>query len=263
MPVFATPEPITLDVDFPAGDLKVTASDRDDTVVDVRPARESGTDLEYAAAVRVEHSGGTVFIKAPTVAKLRRTPKLDITVALPSGSAMRVVSASGDVVTAGTLADVGVNTASGDIRIEHATTLRARSASGDVRCAVTDGFADVNVTSGDVHLAHVGGDLALTTASGTLQVGHAGGDVTAKCASGRLVIDAVVEGRVSVQSASGDITIGVTEGTAAWLDVTSLSGRVYSALSQADQPAAGERTVELSARSLSGDIAIMRAESGR
>ncbi|MGI8415742.1 MAG: DUF4097 family beta strand repeat-containing protein, partial [Nakamurella sp.] len=35
MPTFGTPEPITVTIDLPIGDVRLTASDREDTVVEV------------------------------------------------------------------------------------------------------------------------------------------------------------------------------------------------------------------------------------
>ena len=39
MPTFDTPQPITATVEISAGSVRLVASDRDDTVVEVRPAR--------------------------------------------------------------------------------------------------------------------------------------------------------------------------------------------------------------------------------
>ena len=41
MPIFETPEPISATIDLAVGDVRITASDRHDTVVDVRPSDAS------------------------------------------------------------------------------------------------------------------------------------------------------------------------------------------------------------------------------
>src|SRR3712207_7880717 len=41
MPVFATPEPISVTIDLSVGDVRLVAGDRTDTVVEVRPSDES------------------------------------------------------------------------------------------------------------------------------------------------------------------------------------------------------------------------------
>jgi hypothetical protein len=38
MPTFDTPEPISVTVEFGVGDLRIVASDRADTMVEVRPS---------------------------------------------------------------------------------------------------------------------------------------------------------------------------------------------------------------------------------
>lgn len=66
-------------------------------------------------------------------------------------------------------------------------------------------------------------------------------------------------GTVEIDSASGDILIGVAGGTAAWLDVHSLSGDITSELEGADAPDEDAPTVTIRGRTLSGDVAIRRA----
>ena len=41
MPTFDTPEPVAAVVELVVGDVRITASDRDDTAVEVRPSDES------------------------------------------------------------------------------------------------------------------------------------------------------------------------------------------------------------------------------
>ena len=41
MPTFETPEPITATIDVTVGDVRISAGDRSDTVVDVRPSDAS------------------------------------------------------------------------------------------------------------------------------------------------------------------------------------------------------------------------------
>ncbi|GII01530.1 DUF4097 family beta strand repeat-containing protein [Planobispora takensis] len=264
MPTFPTPGPITFSAHFAGGSLRITASDREDTTVDIRPADPS--DLDHARSVRVEHDAGTVSVKAPDLRSLRRIPAVDVVVALPSGSHVRADTVSADVSAAGPLCDVEISTASGDVTLEHAAGLRVRTTSGDVRCDVTEGPASVKTTSGAVRLGAVAGPAGLTTVSGEAEIGEAGGDVTAKSASGRIRVHRIAGGQVSVNTASGDVSVGVASGTATWLDVSSLSGKINSELTpfgQDDQPTEDENTVELGIRTVSGDISITRSEGTR
>jgi hypothetical protein len=66
-------------------------------------------------------------------------------------------------------------------------------------------------------------------------------------------------GRISCQTASGDVRIGIADGVPAWLDVHSLTGSVRSALGESAPPAEGEDSVEVRANTVSGDIDLVRA----
>ncbi|WP_020578535.1 DUF4097 family beta strand repeat-containing protein [Actinopolymorpha alba] len=282
MPTFATPEPISLRVKLASGDLTIDASARNETEVEVRPGNPNkSVDVEAAANTLVEHRDGTIVIEAPEDRDRTRwfgsTPSLHIRVALPKGSHLRGSTASADVRATGRLGDVEVNTASGDLRLEEAAALTAQTASGDVIGRQIVGDAKVQTASGDVSIREIHGQAMVSTASGDVQLGQvhsllrlqtASGDATVDAAhdsvetttaSGDVRIGSVQRGQVAANGASGDIRIGVQKGTAAWLDVSSLSGDVRSALDEADQPGDTEETVEIRARTLSGDITISRA----
>jgi hypothetical protein len=69
----------------------------------------------------------------------------------------------------------------------------------------------------------------------------------------------VRRGIVEVDTASGDVEVGIATGTAAWLDVQALSGRVSSTLEATDTPGHDAETVTIHAHTLSGDITLRRA----
>ncbi|MDP9865923.1 MULTISPECIES: DUF4097 family beta strand repeat-containing protein [Streptosporangium] len=279
MPAFQTPAPITLRVDFASGDLDITAAPRTDTVVEVRPANPSRSiDVEYAEETRVEHAGGTVSVEAPRrFLSLGRTPRLKIVVGLPEGSRVDFTTASADARMTGPLGEVSADTASGDVRIDHCAGLAVKTASGDVICDVTAGGAQVRTASGDVGLREVRDGASVTTSSGKADLGVVGGAATVKTASGAVrirqagdslqvksasadvTVDSVAHGGVWVNTASGDVVIGIPTGTSAWLDVSSISGRVGSSLEQSDQPTDDGAKAEIHVKTVSGDIAITRA----
>lgn len=265
MPTFSTPDPIALHVNFPAGDLVVTASDRVDTTVEVTPERlDHGVVADYAESVKITHRDGVVQVKAPDSSRLRRTPSLDIVVEVPTGSRVVVETASADVRIRGRLAGIEFSSASGDLDATHAATAIAKTASGDINLDVIDGVATINTASGDVRITEARGPVTATVISGDLVIGKAASDATITSTSGDVSLRCVTSGKIGIRTTSGDATVAVHEGTAAWLDLNSLTGRVTSALTQdATEPSPAEQTVEITARSLSGGIAITRAESTR
>jgi len=62
-----------------------------------------------------------------------------------------------------------------------------------------------------------------------------------------------------LETAAGELEVGIREGTAAWLDVSSHYGRVRNSLDETDSPEQSEATVEIRARTSYGDINIRRA----
>src|SRR5262249_15902452 len=66
MPTFDTPQPISVNLELGVGDIRIAASDRDDTVVEVRPTDPGKkADVTAAEQTRVEYVDGRLLVKAP------------------------------------------------------------------------------------------------------------------------------------------------------------------------------------------------------
>src|SRR5689334_4645032 len=66
VPVFATPEPIIVNVEVGGGDVRLIAGDRTDTSVEVRPGnRTRSADVRAAEMTRVEYANGRLRVKGP------------------------------------------------------------------------------------------------------------------------------------------------------------------------------------------------------
>ncbi|SCD44905.1 hypothetical protein GA0115244_103821 [Streptomyces sp. DvalAA-19] len=63
-----------------------------------------------------------------------------------------------------------------------------------------------------------------------------------------------------METSYGAIEVGVRQGTAAWLDVSSGSGRVRNALTESQATEGAEDTVKIHARTRHGSIDIRRAK---
>jgi len=73
-------------------------------------------------------------------------------------------------------------------------------------------------------------------------------------------ISSAKEGSFEMQSVSGDLTLGLRSGSRLWVDARSTSGKTKSELDISDAPASEDRPlVELRAKSVSGDITVVRA----
>ncbi len=266
MPEFPVTGPISATVRISSGTLRFVAEQRDSVVVDVRPGNSGEAARQAAAETIVEMTADGLIVETPQARGfiVRRSPSVDITVRLPSDSRIMARSASADVTVDGRLASADINTASGDLRIEHVTgDLRRHSASGDTHFRRVDGTLNADGASGDVRGGVVGGDFTAKSASGDVIIEAVGGSVRATSASGDFEIGNVARGQTNIHSASGDVTVGVAEGTAVWMDVSTISGDTRSELNVSDSsPSGSSATLELSIRTISGDVVIRRATSG-
>ena len=281
MPTFPTPEPIVATIDI-TGDVRVTASDRADTVVVVRPNDPAkAADVRAADEATVELTEGRLVVKSQRSWR-QWTPFgsnaiIEVAVELPTGSQVVVDSAFGNLATDGELGECRLKSAMGTIRVDQASELRASTGYGNVTIEHVAGDADVSSGSGDVRVDHVGGAAKLKSGNGDLVVGEvagelrakaANGDITvgraqasasAKTANGDIRIAEVSQGSVVVETAAGGLEVGIREGTAVWLDLDTKFGKVRNQLDGADGPTPSGRKVEVRAHTSVGDILIGRA----
>ena len=116
MPNFDTPQPITATVEISAGSVRLVATDRDDTVVEVRPRDESRShDVKAAEQVRVDFKNGTLAVTSQRGFSFPRRGAVVVDVGLPAGSRLDVSVASANVVADGEYADCKFASASGDL----------------------------------------------------------------------------------------------------------------------------------------------------
>jgi DUF4097 and DUF4098 domain-containing protein YvlB len=281
MPVFDTPEPISVQIDLPVGDAWIKASDRADTVVEVRASNSSSkSDVSAAEQTRVEYADGRLLIKAPK--SWRRYSffgpgsSVDVTIELPSGSSLQADAAWATFRCEGRLGESRFNTG-GDLRLDQTGALDVDTSAGGVTVGRAVGHARITTGYGQVRIREVDGPAVIKNSSGACWVGQAtgavrvntaGGDitvdralaaVTARTAYGAIRIGEIVRGPAILQTSYGDVEIGIPAGTAAWLDVSSLHGRVHNALDATGAPAQAGETAEIRASTSYGNVTIRRS----
>jgi len=139
-----------------------------------------------------------------------------------------------------------------------------RSASGDALLDKVGGGFTMHTASGDIRVRHIGGAARINSASGDVGVGYCEGPVTARTASGDVRLDGVASGLVELSCATGDIRVAVVPGIGVYLDLSSVSGSVRSDLDEVDSPDGhADATVQIRARTFSGDIRITKASAGQ
>jgi DUF4097 and DUF4098 domain-containing protein YvlB len=282
MNTFETPQPIAVTLELAVGDIHIEASDRTDTVVDIRPSDSSKkSDVIAARDTRVEYASGRLLIRTPknwrqyTFWSGRES--VDVHIEIPSGSQVNGETAVGSLRATGRLGDCTFTTSAGDIAISRAGALRLKTSVGDVTIEEAIGRAEVTTRSGAVRIdsidgagvvknsngntwvGHVTGDLRATSANGNIAVDQARAGVVAKTANGNVRLDEVTRGAIVAETSQGRVEIGVVEGVAAWLDVKTQYGLVTNNLDSVAQPGTGDETVEVRARTAFGDITISRS----
>jgi hypothetical protein len=260
MPTFDTPQPISATVEIAAGAVRLVASDRTDTVVEVRPRDESRPqDVKAAERVRVDFTNGTLAVLSDRGFSFPRRGAVIVDVALPNGSRLNASVVSAQLNADGEYADCRLASASGDLAVESVLgKLKADTASGDVAVRVAKDAA-VSTASGDATFGELAGDIKFRAASGSLRIGRLEGGLNAQTASGDVTVSTAVKGNISVQTSSGEVSVGVAEGTAAKLDLSTRSGDVRNTLAPSDGPADGDERLLVHAQTASGDVVVQRA----
>lgn len=263
MPTFDTPVPIHARIGLSGGSVRVRASSRTDTVVDVRPTNaDSSADAQLAASTRVEYADGRLTVTVPRRPRLLffgGMPSVDVELLVPEHSNLDVSSTAGDVDCEGRLGDVRADTRYGDIRVDSSSTARVRTAAGDIAIAAAEGPAEASTSYGEIRIARAAGDLQLDNACGDITVDCALGSVGARTKYGQVRVHEAVRGSLDLETGYGAVEAGIREGTAAWLDVAATSGRVRNLLTESGAPEAGENSLRVRARTAYGNILVRRA----
>jgi DUF4097 and DUF4098 domain-containing protein YvlB len=263
MPTFDTPSPIHIRIDVSGGSLRVRAADRSDTVVTVRPSNpRSGADSQAADQTRVEFTDGRLVVAAPRRPRLlffATMPSVDIELLVPEGSALEAALSAGDVDCEGRLGNVRIDNRYGDIRVDRASTLRARTSAGDITVTQVDEDGEATTSYGEIRIRDAAGSLRLDSACGDITVENALASVGASTKYGQVSVHQAAGGSLDLATAYGKVEAGIREGTPAWLDLESSSGKVRNLLTPSDAPDGDDEPLRIRARTSYGDIVVRRA----
>lgn len=279
MPTFPASGPIQASIAIHAGDVTITASRRDDVVVDVLPRDPSDkADARAAETARVELANGKLLVKTTRQGVgWSRAGVVRVAIALPEGSSLDGHTSVGDLRTEGALGACNLKSGAGAIQLGTTGTLKVVSGAGDIGVehatgailAVTgSGALTIGAGDGDIIIKNGNGATTIGSAAGTVKLSAANGDVTidhaeqsvsAKTANGAIRLGSVAAGAVDVKTAFGTIEIGIAHGTAAKLDVKTTFGLLRQELDPTSTPPSSLKTATVKARTSHGDITIRRA----
>ncbi|MER5208984.1 DUF4097 family beta strand repeat-containing protein [Streptomyces sp. NPDC002825] len=179
MQKFDTAAAVVTVLAVPAGRIRLVASDRTDTTVEILPADPSkGRDVKTAERTEVTYTDGVLTIEVPKAKNgiLGGTGSIEVTVQLPAGSRVEGRAAAAELLTAGRLGDIAFEGAYQQIKIEEAANLRLGAVDGDVEVGRITGSAEISTQRGDIRVAEaVSGTVALNTQMGDVTVTAAAG----------------------------------------------------------------------------------------
>ncbi|HET8616532.1 MAG TPA: DUF4097 family beta strand repeat-containing protein [Actinomycetales bacterium] len=238
-----------------AGRIDVVAHDEDEARVEVHRVR--GRELE------VLWDRGSLVVRHPQVrwdnilegirGFARGEDSADLSIAVPRGTTVQVGTVSADGLVAGVHAPASVRTVSGSLVLDGVHgTVGARTLSGQI----------------DVRDQH--GSLSGETVSGSLTVQAVElDDLDVKTVSGSLAVDLDRPARrIALKSVSGDLTVRIPADSGFRFDAKSVSGNVVAdgrriasgpPGNRAGELREGDEAVRISAKSVSGDVTLLRA----
>lgn len=247
---FHTPLPLELEVGIPSGDIEVETTEGEESNITV-----DGDD-RLLEEVEIRHDGNRLVVVYRGKGKFGFSlspftvvfgSELRVRATLPHAAAVKVKTASAGTRLDGHFGPLGINSVSGDVRVR-----------GEV-----GGAASIKTVSGDADLDRIDGDLSAHTVSGDLRIGSTAGSSEVKTVSGDIRLGSVTAGDVRFTSVSGDIEVGIAQGSALDVDAGSTSGDLSSEVPLGSEPVAGEEasapTVVLRGRTVSGDVKVFRA----
>jgi DUF4097 and DUF4098 domain-containing protein YvlB len=263
-------------IELSAGQVDVISSPDGSTHAFLDGDLDDPAAVDYLSRTTFDVRGDELTVQTPRTAE-RRTPALRLRIETPAELELRASTGSADIRIGTTIGDARLMTGSGDIDVARVEgRLDAKTGSGDVSVeSVREGLS-LTTGSGDVSVGSHEQAAVFSTGSGDVQVGEAVGPVRVKVGSGDITIERVrnhsvatsgsgdvqieaAEGpSVVAESARGDVHIGVPAGTRAYLDLKTVTGDIQCALEPADEPAEGQPALALRARTVSGDITVVR-----
>jgi hypothetical protein len=277
---FETPRPAKLRIGIPAGRITVTAEETAVTRIDLTAPSGDANAREWIEQAEIVQLGDEIVVRGP---KLRFSlfnfwsGSIEAIVHAPTGSEATLSIGAGRVETIGRMGAVRANTGAGNVHVAecadaHAHTgagnidivaitgsVEAKTGAGTVRIGKVGVNAEINTAAGNARIEEIVGAARMKTAHGNIEIGSAGDSLEAFTASGNVRVGRADHGYVRARSVSGGVSVGVANGVAALLDLSTVSGRVRSDLESSSAPSDGEKRIELVLSTVSGNVSVARA----
>ncbi|MEU0878927.1 DUF4097 family beta strand repeat-containing protein [Lentzea sp. NPDC005914] len=209
---------------------------------------------------RVELLGNRLRIESSKALPLRAVP-LSVVVTAPVGSHVTSRTGAADVFVTGGAGRLDLNTGTGSVSADRATgEAKINSGAGTVRLGTMLAGLKAKTGSGDVEVSSVGGSSTLITGTGDVWLGAVQSDVMVRTGSGDLTVADAAAGEVHLATGSGNIRVGIRQGTLARIDLVSTSGNARSDFDVSSAPL-GDAALTVTGRTGSGNALVTAATS--
>ncbi len=170
-----------------------------------------------------------------------------------------------------------LHTAKGRVQLDRIDALQANIAAGEVEIGHIAGRANIegsvvagrigevkgpvklSSSGGQTWIGHASTDLDLSSGNGGFDIDRADGSVTAKTGDGAIRVGRLTRGQAELSNRSGNIEVGISEGTTARVNAESKRGKVRNSVPAQENPDTSDNKVTVHARTRYGDIIIQRA----
>ncbi|WP_405062840.1 DUF4097 domain-containing protein [Kribbella sp. NBC_01505] len=260
-------------IEIGSGQILLVPADGTQTIVDLEVEDGEDEDVVYT----IEDGELVVELRKGRNFSTRRGPQIHVRISTPVVLDLRAKTGSGDITAHAPLGQARLSTGSGDIQLETVQgDLAVSTGSGDVRAAHVAGVTKGSTGSGSIDIGEAAATIGLSTGSGDVRIGDAAGPTSVKVGSGDITIERVRDhsvatsgsGDVTVEvadgpsiqaeTANGDVRIGVPDGIPTYLDLKTVTGKIRCELEPGQKPEAGERSLTLRARTVTGDITVVK-----
>ncbi|MDQ1732370.1 MAG: hypothetical protein QOK10_2529 [Pseudonocardiales bacterium] len=259
---------LSLQCRFAFGSLTIEAhDDLAEAAVQVRPRQADSQILEHLV---VTLKGSSLVVAAPRphggwfdlpsfIGRHDERDAVDIVVAVPTRTRVKVASFSAEVTARGRLGITDLSSGSSKIQLDQVEgDLRTRCGSGGLSVNRVAGRLTVKMGSCDVRAAEIGRAAEIALGSGDVQLGVAHGPVRMRSGSGSVEIDEA-HGDVEVVTGSGSVAVGLPAGLQARLDAVTGRGALNSELPVSESPSETSSSISIRARTGRGDVTIRRS----
>jgi DUF4097 and DUF4098 domain-containing protein YvlB len=198
----------------------------------------------------------------------------DLKVKVPAGSSVSVNTVSADIVVKGVSGAQRLQSVSADVSTQAAADdVEIKTVSGDLTVTGSDqkGLLTVTTVSGNATVSHVAGEVNGSTVSGDFRLGLGAVDRSRlRTTSGDLSLAAFLagDGRLDVETISGDVRIDLAKPLNVEFDVSSFSGDIQNCFgpkpARTDEYGPGKELrftegkglARVRVKALSGDVSI-------